>query len=74
MTTTSKLLSVPISEISETLGITRGTVYLAIKKGDIPHVHASGRIIVLRTLWNEYLLGKSLEKCPQCESELQRAS
>ena len=51
----TKSNTVSISEIQETLGIARGTVYQAFKKNHIPHLRVSHRIIVPRDLWNDYL-------------------
>jgi hypothetical protein len=65
--------TVSVSEISETLGIARGTVYLAYKKNHIPHLHVSSRFIVTRDLWNDYLNGKlPTKKCVQCEQRYKK--
>jgi len=55
MTTAST--AVPITEVSKVLGVSRGTVYNAFKKNDIPHLHVTGRIVVPSRLFHSFLNG-----------------
>lgn len=73
-TSTPNGLPVSIMEMSETLGVARGTVYQAIKKNQIPHLHVSNRLVVPRDQWIAFMKGHYIDpnQCPQCD--LQRAS
>ncbi|MBB5329994.1 helix-turn-helix domain-containing protein [Tunturiibacter gelidoferens] len=51
--------TVTIRELHEKLGvqaISRGAIYEAIKRGEIPHVRLGGRILILRS-WVSTVLG-----------------
>ena len=56
-TSTPNGLPVSIMEMSRTLGVARGTVYQAIKKNQIPHLHISNRLIVPRGQWVAFMKG-----------------
>ncbi len=64
-------LSVPMTEVAESLGISRGTAYSAIKSNDIPHLHIRGRIVVAREQLNNLLKGKweNDSPCIRCKEE-----